>query len=578
MSENTQDPRARILASIAAASAPVAPDVPAPEPARAAPRTPASDKEDPKTSQTGASGTRGSEKGGGGGKGDGETPEGETSGAETWDLDCARLPLTDLGNAQRFVLRHGDAFLYCAEWGWLAWDGRRWSRERADGLFARAVHATVLAIRKEAMAFAESGDDWMFDDKKKLFWSDKIYGWGLTSQGASHINCIERLVRCDLEASVDDFDADAWTFNVLNGTLRFKVDPDGGDTVRFSKHDRADRITKLAPVAFDRDAECPGYDAFLAQMQPDPQMRRHLHCWGGVSITGDVSIHKMAFWYGKGRNGKSTLLSAWHHVGGDYGAMIPVESFLDQGRQRQGGAPTPDLAALAGKRMLMTSEPERGAKLAEGLIKTATGEERLRVRELNLPYFDLRIQFTLTMFGNYKPRIDGTDDGIWSRLVLVPWLKRVGKADIDRELPARLKTEGSGILNRLLDGVRDFLDNGLVLPQEVEDATSDFRAESDPLGRFLEVCTEYEDGARVQSTELYRVFVAWCRANGEREWKIQGFGRALGERGYRSRKSDVSWWFDIKLTRHVWDFIENWEAEPRFWKPKERPPAGVEDG
>src|SRR5438067_668355 len=81
-----------------------------------------------------------------------------------------------------------------------------------------------------------------------------------------------------------------------------------------------------------------------------------------------------------------------------------------------GGQPTPDLAGLHGVRFLRTSEPERGSVLAEALIKLVTSGEPMLVRHLNRPFFELRPQFKLIISGNYKPRIAGTDDGIWRRM------------------------------------------------------------------------------------------------------------------------------------------------------------------
>ncbi len=587
MSDGTDDTgkpgaaRQAILDRIHAAQRPEAPRVePAKEAGKAPPRDapPAgarasSDAPSDITSQMGGARPESSDKersapgdDGSGGRGNGDVGG---SGEIDWDFECSLLPLTDLGNAQRFVLRHGDEFLFCAQWGWLAWDGRRWTRDRAEGLLARAIHDTVTAIGNEAIAYADSGEDCEVDVKKgkAVYRSDQIAGWGHVSQGSSHVGCIKHLSQPYIEAQVADFDTDPMALNVENGTLRFRIDPDGGDTVTLTRHNRADRITKLAPVVYDPEAPCPVYDEALAYVQPADHMRRHLHCWGGISSTGDVSIQRLAFWYGKGRNMKSTVLNAWAHVLGDYAATTAIESFLDQGRTKRGGEPTPDLAKLAGIRLLRTTEPERGAKLAEALIKTVTGEEGIPVRELNMPFFDLTIQFTLTIFGNTKPRIDGTDDGIWRRVLLVPWERQVPEDMIDRALPEKLKKEASGILNRLLDGIRDYLDNGLALPDEVSDATADYRVESDPLGQFMDVCVDYADGARIQSTDLYRLYVAWCIANGEKHWTAQGFGRAMGERGYKRKRSNVVFWLDLKLTKRIHDFVENGNGDIKSWRP-----------
>lgn len=569
------DPRADILARLQTAATPEPPPTAEPAPRSPAARARRRSRKSAEASQTGGQAPQEPEQGApADGQGDGAADT-----APDWHLECSRLPLTDLGNAERFVLRHGDSFLYVPEWddsrgsgrkAWLAWDGRRWSRAKALVLLARAVHDTVRAIEQEALAFAHSDEDFEVDVKKGIpvYYSDLIRAWGKASQASGRVGCIDKLAQPYLQAALADFDTDPMALNVRNGTLRFRVDPDGGDTVTFHPHDRADRITRLANVDYDPDAVCPVYDRFLDRVQPEAAMQRHLHGWGGLGFTGDVSLQQMAFWYGKGRNGKSTLLTAWAHLGGDYSATIPIESFLDQGRLKKGSEPSPDLAKLVGIRQLTTSEGESGAKIAEALIKTVTGEETVTVRELHSGFFDLKIQFKLTMFGNHKPKITGTDDGIWARVIFVPWLQSIPKPERDRDLGRKLKAEGPGILNRLLDGIRDYLDNGLAMPDSVTEATAAFRIESDPLGRFLEDCTVHADGARVQATELHQLFAAWCIANGEKPWTPQYFGRQLGERGYRSKRSSVVFWLDLKMVRQRSDLVENWDQDQRNWRPR----------
>lgn len=501
------------------------------------------------------------------------------------DLQCAKLPMTDLGNAQRFVLRHGADCFFVAEWGWLAWDGRRFNRHQAEPMVALKVQSTVRAIEDEAAAIVAAGEDYALRSTRAgdVMLSDALRSWALASQSNAHLGCIARIAQPHVAAAPEAFDADPMVLNVQNGTLRFGKRPDGDDYVQFGPHNRDDRITRLAAVVYDADATCPNYDKALAEVQPNAAMRDHLHSWGGVSLTGDVSLQRMSFWYGKGGNMKSTLLDTWAHIAGDYATTIGVESFLDQGRTRRGDQATPDLADLVGVRMLKTSEPERGAKLAEALIKTATGDEMLKVRFLHRDFFQLRVAFHLTMFGNYKPTIAGTDDGIWRRVIFVPWLVQVPDDKRDPGLLRKLKGEASGILNRLLDGVRVYLDNdkGLVLPEDIVKATAEFRIESDPLGRFLDLCTQWSDGGRVQSSKLYRLYQAWCVSAGEKAWSATAFGRALRERGYSSKNSQYIFWLDLATKYSVSDFVSNYEAPPAMWKASEvsiDPDRGGHDG
>jgi len=483
---------------------------------------------------------------------------GAGGGGFEWSIDraCASLPRTDLGNAERFVKRHGKDFLFVSEWGWLAWDGRRWNASEADAILARAVHETIRAILQEADALAGTRDDVVIDPVKRVFVSDKLRGWCLASQSSAHIMAVARLAQSYLSAKSSDFDADPMAFNVLNGTLRFEKKKEG-DYVTFHKHRREDRMTKLAPVEYDPEAGAPVYDGFLARVQPDDKMRRHLHAWGGLSLTA-LQVARLAFWYGTGRNGKSTLVDAWAHVLGDYSQTIPIESFLDSGRSRRGGEASPDIASLPGVRCLRTSEPEKGAKLAENLVKLVTGGEPLRARHLNRDFFEFRPSFKLTMQGNYRPEVRGTDEGIWARILLVPWTVMVPAEERDTALPEKLKREASGILNRLLDGLRDYLDSGLSPPDEVLAATADYRDDSDPIGRFLKECTirvdpppvdRPQDEVRTGGADIYRLYVAWAKAYGEKPWGTKTFSRALQDHGVQRIKNSGMFYRHILLTK-----------------------------
>lgn len=501
----------------------------------------------------------------------------------------SNFAMTDLGNAQRFVARFGRNFFYVAEWGWLAWDGRRWNTKDAEAILSKAVHNTVKAIATEARsiellaqeldgdlairasAWPEAGEDdpCAFDPiievkprtREVITKSMKLRAWAMASQSNAKITCIATLARAYLTATPDRFDAELNAFNVANGTLR--IAKSSGPYVGFRRHRRADMITKISEVKYDPEAACPVYTAFLDAVQPDPAMRRHLNAWGGVSLTG-LPLARMAFWYGKGRNGKSTLADCWAHVIGEYSQTIPIESFLDQGRSRRGGEASPDIASLPGVRFLRTSEPEKGAQLAESLVKLVTGGEPLRARHLNRDFFEFRPAFKLTMQGNYRPNVSGTDEGFWRRMTLIPWNVTIAEDKVDPLLPDKLRAETSGILNLLLDGLCDFIDNGLPMPDQVIEATAGYRDDSDPIGRFLKDCTvqlppwQDEHGkmveARVEAKPLFELYVAWAKAEGEKVWSPKGFSKGLQDHGIRRHKSSGIYYLGINLSRAPEDF------------------------
>jgi putative DNA primase/helicase len=195
------------------------------------------------------------------------------------------------------------------------------------------------------------------------------------------------------------------------------------------------------------------------------------------------------------------------------------------------------------------------------MVKLVTGGEPIQARHLNRDFFKFYPQFKLTMSGNYRPTISGTDEGIWRRVRLVPFNVTIPKEERDIHLAEKLRLEASGILNRMLDGVRVWCDKGLHEPEDVLQATAEYRSASDPLGRFLATCVVDSKGDRVQSSVLHQVYEAWCKSSGENAWKNRGLSLALDERGYKRKQSDVVWWLDVKLIKSVNDFVDH-EGNP----------------
>jgi putative DNA primase/helicase len=489
--------------------------------------------------------------------------------------ECAFLPQTDLGNAERFVARNKGRLLSCSALsasrgggGWFCWNGQHWARDGADERVKIAEHEMVRHIQSEAEWLAQSRFEKEISVKHRgkkdakgesieepIMLSDTLRDWGRASEENSRLTPISRQAAPYLAVRIDQLDADPFMMTVRNGTLIVHPPAFGKKArVEFRPHDPRDLITKMMPIDYDPEAECEVYDEFLSEVQPHKDMRRFLHQWGGLSLTADISEQRLVFFWGKGRNGKSTLLEIWAHVAGDYGGAAQIETFVNMGQQRNGGQATPDLAMLRGKRFIHTNEPEKGAKISESLVKLVTGGDTFPARELNCPFFPMRIVGKITMSGNFKPKIEGGDasHGIWRRMTLVPWNVTVEVDKVDKALPEKLKREASGILNRLIDGLLDWLDHGLMLPKEVVEATEKYREDSDPLGRFISACTEPgTDNDRVQSSVLHRVFCAWAKLNGEREWTTKGLGLALAERQYKSHHSNVNYWLGIRLTVSV---------------------------
>ena len=509
---------------------------------------------------------------------------------ESRDLnkDLAFLPQTDLGNAERFVARFRECVKWVPNFGWYYWDAKRWSRKGADEFVLRAEHETVRAIQDEAEAIVGTSADRLLVVKNpgkknevEVMLSDALRDWGRQSEAAGKISAVAKNAKAYLSVEHSVFDADPFRINFNNCTLVVRR-PDqvaeGEPLIARQQHNPADLITKISPIDYDPDAPCPLFDKFFLRVQPVEQQRRFIMQWLGYSLTGDAEEQKLVVFWGRGRNGKGTLMETAAWIAGDYAESVPVETFLASAVQRSGGQATPDLAKLPGVRFLRTGEPEKGAKLGEALIKRVTGGDPIDARNLNKEFFTFFAQFKLTIACNYRPTVGGTDEGIWGRMILVPWTVFMPPAERDPFLKMKLRGEASGILNRLLGGLRDWLENGLVQGDDIEKATAQYRRESDAVGRFLEACTIAAPGERVQSSVLHAVYLAWAKLNDGPNYSNKGFTGILADRGLQRIQNNYMYWIDLKLTKQESDFLDH-EGRPLTSKYKvdSEPEGGSND-
>lgn len=530
--------------------------------------------------------------------------------------ECAAFPLNDYGNGLRFVRYFGRDVMHVARVGWFTWTGQVWRKDpdeisvrrraqRISGLVLQEVRHLVLSDRQMALLDEEraltaeyarlsaaSPDDTDAEDqlKRVLAKLDQVgalkktlgdmrkahRSFARTSGNSARISSALTEGRVDISHEFQELDAAPLDVNTESGVLRFSVaaaDPDGGCSdrearVRLVHHDREQLITKIMPTEYRPEDECPGFMAFLERVQPNAEMRAFLQRWFGLSMTALTGEQKLVFFYGAGANGKSVLVDLMARIFGDYSAVAKIESLIGQNR-RSGGDATPDLVPLMGARMVRASEPDEGERLQEGKIKEMTGGEPILVRALQEDFVEVLPVFKLTMQGNHKPQVRGTDDGIWRRLLLVPFDVQIPPDERDPQLVEKLFAERAGILNWCVQGLLQYLEGGLAEPEEIIAATQAFREESDPIGAFLTECTVVTAEATdfVKAGELKDAVQFWQRERGEGAWGDRTISNRLKDKADKwkhpgtgltfTRGKNVDWGYrGIKLTDTFRDKFE----------------------
>jgi putative DNA primase/helicase len=449
------------------------------------------------------------------------TPEAPAPGGTSF------LPYSEQFNAEALVRDCGTDLRYCHPFRhWYVWRGTHWQEDATQAVMRRAK----TTVKSLALTLSTATDA----DAKALLRHLK------TSLSAKSLKGVVELASSERSVLVtpNQWDVDPWLLNCANGTLDLR-------TGALRDHDRGDHLTHLAPVPYDPTALCPTWEKFLVEIfAGQPDLCTFVQRAIGYSLTGDTSERVLFLCWGTGRNGKSTLLECVADLLGTYAYRAPTDLFLT----KPAGAIPNDVAQLPGRRFVHASETTEGQRLSEALLKDLTGRDTLSARFMRGEFFQFRPICKLWLRTNHKPVIRGTDQAIWDRLRLIPFVVRIDDHQEDKALPEKLRAELPGILSWAVQGCLDWQRDGLSRPPAVTTALADYRADMDLLGDFLEETCVLQPYATT-STALFAAYLAWCHTNSETPLSRKAFTTRLVERDCRPEKGThgVRLWRGIGL-------------------------------
>lgn len=440
---------------------------------------------------------------------------------------------TDTANGRRLVARCGNLIRYVSTWQkWVVWDGKRWRLDDGPAIEAKAKQvADVLWLQYKGLQQLAETDE---EIEKML---GTVASFCRSSSSRNGINNMVALARSEPGIAIthNELDTDPWLLNVQNGVLELR-------SGTLLPHDSSRLITKLAPVVYDPTADCPQWRSTIATaMANDAELIEYQRRQLGMSLTGVVRDHVLPFWHGDGANGKSTIVEvALSMLGEDYAMKAPEGLLI---AKEHDSHPT-ERADLFGKRLVVCNETQQGRRLNESLIKDLTGGDTISARRMREDFWRFKPTHKIIMFGNHKPVVRGTDNGIWRRLKLVPFNVVIAPEDQDQELPAKLLGELSGILNWCLIGCLEWQRKGLNPPAAVEAATSEYRTEQDTIGEFIADCCIVEPNAKAKGSDIYGAFRWWMKTRGEKPWSAKAFSQEITHRFDRHRNNGT-WYLGI---------------------------------
>lgn len=444
----------------------------------------------------------------------------------------------DTGNADRFMDTFGKLVKYSyIDKCWYCYNGGYWETDN-EGKVAQYIDMTVDNMRNEKLHVSADVDP----EKAKEAW-DKFLK---KTRSNSSKKAILSEVQHRVPVLHGEFDQDKTLLNTSNGY----VDLSSGILY---EHDIKKMFSQQADVDYTDNIDCPEWSEFLDQIfDNDQELIHYIQKAVGYSATGSIKEQVMFILYGNGRNGKSIFIDTISDILGTYAKSMQADSIMV--RQNSSGANS-DIARLESARLVTSSEPNEGVRLDEGLVKQLTGGDKVTARYLYGKEFEFKPQFKLWLATNHKPIIRGTDDGIWRRLMLIPFKVQIPTDKVDKDLKYKLQRESIGILNWIVEGALMWQREGLNPPASVTNASRQYREEMDVISLFVDDCCEVSDSYRAPAGELFKKYQSWANENSEYSMSKQKFGREMRQKFEMKKTMNGRFYLGLKISQ---DSRLNW--------------------
>lgn len=333
-----------------------------------------------------------------------------------------------------------------------------------------------------------------------------------------------------LEISIKDLDSDCFALCTPEATYDLRKGMDGAH-----EHSPEDFITKITSVSPSHKGEEIWQDCLNLIFQSNQELIDYVQMVCGLASIGKVYLEALIIAYGDGRNGKSTFWNVISHVLGLYSGNISADT-LTVGCRRN---IKPEMAEVKGKRLLIAAEMQEGARLNDSTVKQLCSTDDIFAEKKYKDPFSFKPCHTLVLYTNHLPRVSATDDGIWRRLIVIPFNAKItGKSDIKNYGEYLYDNAGGSILAWVIEGARKVIEMNYSIPAPacVQDAINEYRSQNDWFSHFLEDKCEVGVALKESSSSLYQAYRMYCMDTNEYVRSTADFYFALEKAGFERIK------------------------------------------
>ena len=372
------------------------------------------------------------------------------------------------------------------------------------------------------------------DNEMDLF---KVYAEALryrdfvmTRRESKYISATLKEVRPMIEIDVKQLNADAFLLNTPNATYDLRKGMAGA-----REHDPEDFITKITSVSPSDKGKDIWLDCLSKIFANNPELIEYVQMICGLASIGKVYVEAMIIAYGEGGNGKSTFWNSVFRVLGLYSGKISADT-LTVGCKRN---IKPEMAEMNGRRLLIASESQEGARLNDSIVKQLCSTDEVFAEKKYKDPFYFTPCHTLVLYTNHLPKVSASDEGIWRRLIVIPFTNKLtGTGDIKNYSDYLYENAGEYILKWVIEGAKKVIDLGYTIPVPacVTDAIKEYKKQNDWFHHFIDDCCDKDSSYKESSSELYKAYSRYCDETNEFKRGTADFYNALESNGYKKKE------------------------------------------
>lgn len=253
------------------------------------------------------------------------------------------------------------------------------------------------------------------------------------------------------------------------------------------------------------------YDFLVDIACSDVEIINLLQQWCGYLLLPTLKYHKFLLCTGNGSNGKGVFFdSLTCALGANNVSNVPLIKFDNPYA----------LFGTYGKMANMCNENASTlAREGEAVLKEYVAGDKIyweqKYKDAFFDYPTAKLMFAT----NEKPKIRDATDGIWRRLILVPFNAKFEGKSLDPDMGKKLQYPRvlATILNWMINGAKILLKNDRFdIPKVSAQAVEQYRTESDTVRMFFAEMLEVDDTEEfvIPCTWLHQQYQKWCEDNG----------------------------------------------------------------